>query len=443
VLFTLVSTTINLGDGNTLPANPNTLTLDFTADPWIESLEIRQTQQTHYDQIIARGEPKGSVFTVSGADGTIEADWSSSQQTEYNQAASTASGYAGLTEKEKMQRNDAFREQRSLERVYSWMRLPQDWDGMVNNGEGDGTNTYAFPTINQSTGEVVDATTTGDTFWLQGLRFQSHLPLYVDLDYSDYNIEEDSTINNLPAGSVPDFQPPLAAVKLLRADSSTFYAHIDKVTAEQSPDAGNSNYVRWNADISMQDQSPGFKIKIHAEGRGQQHRLFLEEFTKADATDGWDNLPDMSWRDNLLLTVYCHADSYAECRVPKDSALTSIEITRLVIDVPDAYMDWVAPGTVVGIKDGQLVRSESGGMVRNDFNRLQKVALLASGWFGVERSTAAIGYKRLAQIAKVGYLITTINGTAVNTVVTKVRYDFEAQKTTIQTQHGEMDFTTI
>ena len=446
VLFTMTPVNITLGGGQTLPANPNTLTLDFTNDIWAESVEIRDTGQTQYDQIIARGERKGTVATFSGQDETIKPDWSTSQQDLYNAGASTVAGYGALADWDKQQRNDAVRQQRPLERVYCWWRIYDASPGHMTARDGEGgSDTFVFPTFTQDGGLPVNIETTSDNYWYQGLRLEHYLPFYVDTDYSSDYIADGTTVNNLPSGSVDDFQPPIMAMKVTRDNGDTAYVHLDKMASElQAAQDPTSAYGKLSCSLTMQDQAPGFKIQVHAEGRPQQHAICKSEWDTfgggVDTADKDGNAAIFDWTDNLLLTVYIKADSYAECRVPTDAALTSIEITRLVIDVPDAYMDWVVPGTVVAIHDGQLVRSSSGGLVRNDFLRLQRIAMLASGWFAVDRQTATVTYKRFGFLGDIGDLITSINGTTVNTVITSLQYDFVGQKTIIQTQHGELDF---
>jgi hypothetical protein len=442
-VFSLTPTAISLGGGISLGANPNTFSLDFTSDPWLGNLEIRQTSQTLYDQVIARGARKGSVATFSGKDVTLDADWSPSQEMLYDNGASTQAGYGALDDFDKQQRNDAVRQQHALERVYCWWRLSElsglYGDLYAGHGEATSSYTYVFPTFAQDTGLPVNVDTTGDDYWLEGLRFEHYLPFYIDTDYSGDGIKFGTTINNLPSGSVDDFMQPIVALKLTRDDGSTFYAHADKLAAEQQAAQNVDPWCNFSVSVSMQDQAPGLKLKVHAPGRAQQHLLCKAEFTPCDAADKDDNAAVLDWNDNLLITVYIKADSYAECRVPPDASLTSISITRLVIDVPDAYMDWVCPNTVVALNNGALVRS-SGGLVRNDFARLQRIALLASGWYAIPRQTVTIQYNRIALIGFIGDLITSVNGQTVNTVVTKSRYDFVNQTTTVQTSHGELDW---
>ncbi|HEX4150508.1 MAG TPA: hypothetical protein VHY20_16030, partial [Pirellulales bacterium] len=259
VLFTLTPDAIDLGDSITLPANASTVALDLTADAWVEQLEVRATGQTQYDQVIARGERKGTVATYSGQDGTLAVDWSTSQQTLYNAGASTVAGYAALDGFDKQQRTDAIRQQSDLQRVYCWWKLKETDDQLLAcDGEGGSSGAEfspVFPTFSQVDGSL--SADSSDPYWFEGLRLGNALPLYVDVDYSTDKISEGTTVSSLPSGSLPDFLPPIVAVKLTRDDgSTTFYARVQNLSAEQQAAQNVDPYCNFSCSVTMQPEFP-------------------------------------------------------------------------------------------------------------------------------------------------------------------------------------------
>ena len=109
-------------------------------------------------------------------------------------------------------------------------------------------------------------------------------------------------------------------------------------------------------------------------------------------------------------------------------------------------MDYVCPGTVVGVKDG-ILQTSNGGFVRDDRAYMKDLAYLAYQWYGVVRRAFSLTYHQLSTLFVPGMLITQIGSGAtlesVRSVITKVGYDFRQGTTSIHTQYAELDVTAL
>jgi hypothetical protein len=445
-VFTFTETSVSLPGGATLDANASQVSLEYDGDPWLESEELRSSQTQLYDQIVVRGARRGSVVSLSVKDATIQSDWREEDQDAYNKAAKDTDGYGDLKDWEKRLRNDVFRLRDELKRVYSYFRLSDNFatnTGLVGPPEGDGGDedtSYALPRLTAG-GDGVDDFPA--PFWPAGLRFERHLPLLDGIDYSEDKIElaEGQENFELPDGAQADHLAPMVFLKIDTENDR--YAQVDKMSAQFLSGVGDK-VPSWSASVAMQDQAAGLILRVaHSRDRAMAHKIAKVEFVSPDDADKFQNDPDLDWNDNLVATVYIRNDEHCEARQPENGDLPPLpHVRRKLIEIRDAYLDYVVPGTVVGLKNGELVTSE-GGFIRDDRDRLRTVAKLAGQWYLKERRCLRLEFNRVRKIVEVGQLITTVGTGAtevdVNAVVTRVRYDLVAGKTLIETQHGEID----
>ena len=74
-----------------------------------------------------------------------------------------------------------------------------------------------------------------------------------------------------------------------------------------------------------------------------------------------------------------------------------------------------------------------------------RVAALAKAWYGKKRAALTMRSKEIMLGHPVGSYVSSANDRNVafplNSVVTRVTWDFQKAETTIQTDYGELDFT--
>jgi len=438
-VFTFNEADLTLPDGTIVPANPNQKSFNFDQAFDVSQATINTTASNRFDQVILRGARRGSVFNIAKPDGTLGIDWSTDQQTTYNDGASKAADYAALPADEKLARNAIFRTADSLARVYSYFALPASWDGLAGDGAG-GSKLPAFPVLAPDTGEA--SGNQNDPFWWTGLRIERYVPLKTAHDYTDDKINEDAVVDNSPSQARAEFLPPIVLLQTeATADGAAVdrWQHVEHLTAASGETAAEA--VPFS--VRVQDASPG--LVLNAQG-GPQHHLAGADYT-APADPGGEEAVLYDWRD-LLAVVYILNDSHVEARYPQDSEIAPEldHVRRLTIDVADAHLDWVVPNTVVGIADGALLTS-GGGFVRDDRPRLKALARLAGEWYGIERQALTLAYRQILKLVEIGDLITEIGEGAtletIRTCVTRVTYDLLAGTTTIQTEHAELDVSGV
>lgn len=383
-----------------------------------------------YDVVVARGGPLYSCFSLSYADQTLEEGWSAEQEAAY--AAGSSAEDAGADE------HDAERGTEKYLPVYQEHRVPVDWDGMVRDGEG-GDLVNARPTM------LADATLDTDTvspLYVRGLRFERWLPLEID-----------------STGEEPRMQSPLVVVLAQNEEESVVWAKIDKLDAlGKSP-----------SRVSMNERGLGVVLqgKINHVFAGQTRWGALDPAPADTNTE-----PELDYED-MIATVNLATDQMlrAIVFVPSqpipwdeiDRTLSPALQRRLLpeilaqyfqvaglarvkfIDDDTAQMWYVAPGTVIDVTDGALVRHE-GGVVRDDGERLRARALLAAAFYTTPRATLNWRTAIIDLAWPCGYMVRGLIGpegyTEINTTVTERVWRFSGaeQSTTVSTGHEEIDF---
>jgi hypothetical protein len=440
--WTFNDTEIILTGGTRIPANANQVALDFDRGLDVVRAEVRMTEASRYDQVLMRGGRIGAVFTVSTTGGRIDADWTTAQKNAFNAGASGAAGYAGWDDYRKQIKNKEARAKYALERVFSWFKLPTDWDGNGENGAGGSPQTALVP-YNPDTGQM--DWSGGLEWWVPGLRFERALPLREGIDYSGTRIVDGLTTAGDPRA---DRLATIVAMKMEDDGSGTDrYQLVERLGDRAANVLANATARNWSCNIRVRDDAPGLILSVSG---GEQYQIASADFVPlADVDPDVATAGALNWRDNLLATVYVLSDSHLEVAYPDDLDLflAGDRCRRLTIDVPWARLDYVVPETVVAVQDGSLVRSTSGGILRNDWDKLDRMARLAAEWYCQDRRTITLQYRQLRRTVSVGQIITSIgSGASVQTIrtcVTRVRYDLEQGMTTIQTQHAELDVRPI
>jgi hypothetical protein len=427
-VFTFNHEALNLPSGQVVPPNPSIVPWYQEDDNTIKSLSLTRDDATRIDLVIARGEPLGACWTVSQALDTLDKDWSSTQQTAYNDGATNDAGYASLpTFEDQKTANQAVRNGAFLLKVYRYFRVPLDWDGTMPTG---GEVVCPIPFDPEDPPDELEST----TFWVAGLRFQTRLPLLSEHDYEDVASITNETLDESSA----EYLRPFGVI--YHSGTSRYYP-IDRLPVgawDVEPESGGRH---WSIGVRMQEEQLGVILDVHG---AMQHAIAADEFVAADEADEGDYTATLRWQD-IYLTVFAEFDQHVEAREPETLTTDSDAVRELVIRVPNARLDYLVPGTVIGLETDGTLQTSGGGYVRDDREKLKDIAAAAWRWYGQTRRALTGTVRNLVTTLRIGDLISVIGDplepVEVYSVITSMTYDVRGGTITIQTQFASLDLT--
>lgn len=448
-----ISDPINLQSGTQIKANPVQRELDFERAFDIQSAITVESMSHAYDQVIVRGAKRGCCGTWSYHDFTLERGYEDENyddlMNEYSTAATEEEGYADLEDDAKRDRNLNFRLAEKFYALFRLYRVPLNWDGKV----GDGFSGEKNP-ICPKLGEYPDGSihlADGVPLWRPGLRFLRYLPFESGVEYHDNKITERQTGD--PARA-PDPSPnasylPIQVMLKAYTDSSSNhrFAKVEELTHIHADVEGDVQEIGWSAHARPLEQDMGVEVNVSG----------APQFVLSPSGNEWTAAEDDEVRYDLAyvgidgqefmrVTAMIEADEHVQAKYPTElEDLEAGDSPRiLVIDVGErCRLDYVAPGTWVGLKDGRPQQTTNGGFVRDDRIKLQDLARIAAAWYLVPRQAFSLAFKQIRPIFDPGDLIVTIKqggeDVEVNSLVTRIQYNFDAQTTAIQTDFAELD----
>jgi hypothetical protein len=431
-VFTFNASELTLPSGKTVPANSDKITWDFDNDVNVMGAPVLvDDDATRYDQVIARGHPLGACFTIGDSrDGSLVKDWDDDLAVQYDTSANSDPAYQALgagKDWERARYLERFRRDPKFKKVYRYLRLSDQFAGTIK-----GTVVCPDP----------DEPDLPTAFWFPGLRFLDKTPLLTDHDYE--TVDPSDIVDHTIASSFPEYVRPFAVINTGNEVIGDFYEFTEAMTHGQqlTERALESGGREWSASLKMQDHAPGIILDT---GGTPQHVIAADEWDPANSIDAKWFPSDLRWQ-TILATVFCEFDQQAEAKWPQDvSSVSSDTLRRIVIDVPNARLDYLAPNTVIGIKPNGSLKTTTGGYIRDDSKLLKDVARSAFAWYGQVRRALTITRRDLVTDKQIGQLITTIGaaGTQVNSVITKIAFDLKEGTVTIHTQFGQFDPTNI
>lgn len=436
VIFSQNDASISLPGGGTIPANPNTMTYDFDNALNILNASVTTTLQTRYDQVVVRGERAGSVFTVRPQT-NFEPDWTTPLKQKYNDGAKLEPGYSTLSDSDKEAANMDRRAADDLARVFSWWRPKSTWNGRADTDPSTGAGPFAFPKIDA---DGVDDKNTAANVFRAGLRIQPHIPHRQGVDYTQPITPEIADGDDVET----DYIPPMLflQVPVIRASTADGgWVHCERLNQSIASNSDKRPFT-YSVDLAVRDDAPGLILKVV---NSPQHVIAQDQFVPVGS---FEDIPSGEGiaHNKWLATIYMLQDQYCRAQYPLDADIPTLDLVRqLHLQVPEAYLDYLVPGTIVGVKSGELQKSSLGGWIRDDRKRLKDIARLAFMWFGVDRRILSLSFSGIASGFTVGDLITSIGtggfSETINTCITSVSYDLQAGAMSVNTQFGEMDFT--
>lgn len=459
VCFSFADEDVTGADGEVIiPANPTATDMDFE-----NALDVEARILYHHgevaDKIVVEGEYATSTLTLRFNE-DIGANWTALEELAYLQAASNETGYDDLELEEQYRRNEAWRARDRLRNVFSRFAIVEDWSQRVApEGEGE-TEYFAFPVDDDSREYEEGVTEDGLPLWNEGLRIAPRLPLQSRLDYSGTRIEDgtfpDSTITEAA------YLPPLIIANL-PDDEVLPYQLIDQmITTEEDQPRG------WSCNVAVADHDAALILRV---SDGRQQLLALDDFATAAETDP-EHDPTyqrgVNWQD-FQATLTLLGDHRVSASVEIN---TAPDRPQKVVYIPTQNMrlDYVVPQTVVAVEDGVLIRTTTGGYVRDDRVRLQQIADLAAAWYGRTRANIVLSVKTVDATFSVGVLVRSVGeiydvpdfdpdftlneiiamlalvelqpivSKPVNSPITMLEWDFRNARETIETSYAELDF---
>jgi hypothetical protein len=421
VVVTFNKDIIILPSGAAIPANPSQTTWLMDDLATIRSHTLVSDTAVQFDRVIAKGERLGACFTIDYDSTTLEKDWTGALETAYDDGASGDAGYAALDDYAKMSANQQFRRADKFLKVYRYFRVPPTWDGSVN-------GSVACPNPDDAGG----ATT---VFWYPGLRFKDSLPLLTERDYANVAAITSEELTK----SKPEYLRPFA---LIYDNSASRYYYTDRMAHGGAlvDDLPTSSGRDYSAHLRMQDDA--FGIIVDVSGR-PQHAIASTDFTPADAVDTSDFEADLPWQ-TINATVFAEFDQHVEAKWPLVPLTTDADaIKELIIHCPNMRLDYLTPGTNIGIDSAGSALATAGGYVRDDRTLLKDIARSAFQWYGQTRQALSVVRHYLVPDVNLGTLVTFVGDAAdleeVNSVVTSQTFNVAEGTISTQTQFAQLD----
>jgi hypothetical protein len=400
-ISTAFSSDVLLDGAVLVPANPEQFTV--SADNYIDIPSFVRTRQqvNKADYIAVTGEAVKSCFTVSFTDSNLEAGWSAAQETAYKDDPTGA----GAAEQDAILADEARRGDRNSA-TYQKFRIPLDWDGNSGDGQG-GLQSPALPVLDFD-GEI--STATPAELFRFGKVFERMIPI------------EKSIIG--PTGEVVEYKSPLYFMD--DPENAGKFIALD----EPAGDALSRPPVM----LRMSDTELSFNLRAAV-----PHIVASANFDEATALAPTNTAPVYDF-NSLVSTLFLSTDQ--KLKIVRAATENPSEQGRWVhIDVDGLELWYIADGTVIDIQDGELVSyvydEFNNGILRDDRDRLKKVAAFAAGWYGENRSVGKMVISDIVRTVQPGaYIKTLVQGTRnedVNAVVVRVSYRFgESPKTEVE-----------
>jgi hypothetical protein len=450
--FSFLDETIDLDELTMLP-NDDQKALIVDNSVLVDGMHVQESWVQTYHRVVAVGAPIVCCGTFS-YDSSLKACWTTAEAEKYKQAAIDSSGYGGLEISLKMHRNAVARSQEKFERVFTafglsrtlfWWRCGDKFTG------GDATTVLFDRDLFGDAEKCLDTVNfTSDDVYLPSLRLSKVLPLKSDHDYSGDKIEKDEVADNTPKEATWKYLSPLVILNMKDPDKKGDY-FCDISTAGElawCESMGRGAGVTFTASIHLPENASYFQLKISGD---VQHIFAGPEYTSPAGLGYEEEQPLYDWKKDLLATLAIETNCRVQVQWPAEVSDDVDFLRTLWIDLSDfAALHYVAPKTVVAVEHdtGKLVRTTTGGVIRDDRPLLKRLARLAYEWYGRRRQSLSFSYTGAKKYFRVGDLITELGEGAtrepIRSVVTGIRIDFgrtetNTHRTTIQTQWAELD----
>lgn len=374
----------------------------------VDPLVSVQDTLSSFGRIRVLGERVKACYSVKYSDSTLIKGWTDAEETAYEDAPGSTA-----------QERDNERTKDEYRHVYRTFLIE------LNTGEA-ATAKARNPTITDD-GEIDTDHAAPIRTWPHARTLLPTLPLPKQWTKS---------------GVKPEYREMFALVKhpVVTGSGSTttsIYGYIDKIAGINTP----SGHVR------PLDNQLGLRVEI-----SPGHALGLNHFSNSGLGTSKSSLHLPSYDyTTLVATVAQENDERLKYVVSIDGADASRE---LVIEVEDAQLWWIARDTITDVS-GTSVATFSptdltadypvGCILRNDIDRLKRVAVLAKAWYGRNRAAVRLVVKELYTSLPAGCFLESIENPLssrdVGSIVSSREWDFTNSQTAITTSFAEIEFS--
>ncbi len=453
--FTFNDLPIDLGDNKQIQANLDQFTLDFESSFDVEVAQLSNNSAHRADVVFARGAPITTTFSCFRQGGFLETAWSSEDETRFVEGAKNTPGYDALSEEDKQKRNQVARSQESLKDVYAKFVIADDWDQTVPERiDGFGFDFYTTVVILPDSDPKDDITlrfwsgepkNTPRKLWHKGKRFLRFLPIREDED-----------------DDLSEYKDPLVVFRTDFEDPAV-WEFGDKLNTK-SAFIADDDVRRFSTRLVLLEKELGFRVEVG--GAGAQQLIALNDWQDKNPETTKAEYDPLTTEGNgvknsvMVVTVSLEWDDriIEKAFPPNPDPQVDLQMRHareMFIDVPDARLDFLLPGTVTDIDDaGALVKSANGEIIRDDRPRLKRIAQVTAEWFGVKRQALQLRYRQLRPPTNgtdkivIGDLITSIGAIYsdpdVNSVVTSIVYVMTGSPTTtVETSYAHLDVSDV
>lgn len=421
-----------------VPANSTQLKI-ICDDDQATQLGVKESDLPIYDAVVAIGGPEINVGTFAFLDGTLETNWDSTRENEYEAAASTAAGYAALGEKLKQKANAAARSSPRLDAVFSYFKIPRTWDQKCGNGENEGGTNALFP------GPVSGAI----AVYYPTMFVEGQLPLLAGGDYSSTNVE------NAATGETEDMLERLPPLVFMKSPDDARWMRIEDIgNAADLEVERAAAFGQFSVYAHVPPESHGFTLRVAG---APQHAIAYGDFTRLAGVD--PDTGQWSFRTGMCATLAIPSGRRVQARYPESDPADVDCVRTYLLDLGDSFESvYVCPQTVVGVKaDGSLHRSTGGWLYRpaNTLEHLAALAKIAAAWYTIPHYVVSLETQRLTNEIGLGDLITRIGDPRgdnphqldANAPVTEIRVEWPLTEgdrpgsptMSVQTFAGELD----
>lgn len=419
-IFSILDEPVSVGS-ETLAANTErfAVTLDDAQD--VDEALVTLMRSSKYDRVRVQGAPIIGIGTIAFADSTMELAAAAALVTAYKSGASAAPGYSALSSLEKAQLNDQYRGADRFDRL-GVFRIPVAWDRTVGDGEG-GDKYVLIPTIDDDGELDFD---TAQPLFLLGKAFLHHLPaMEVGKDYS-----VDPPTNPNPSDADPEFRRPFVLLKY-----GGKYMYADKL-----PESIDQTGVP-SATVRMLDRELALAVDMKP-----RFLLFNNHWTSAEPGLLGGRLFDSTLvfdYDDMLATVALEGDQ--PVRIVAGGGAGGDLGRELLVEVPDARLVYIAPGTIVDVDDnGNPKRTPGGILLVDDRDRLRAIAAISWAWYGKARATVRLTIRSRFPLIQPGQVMMGVRSASdfreVGTVVSEEYIDFEKGSVRYTTMWANVNF---
>lgn len=457
-----------------LRTNPNQYELDFE-----NAIDVRarvvESFSTTYDAVVAYGEFATSTCTLAfgktesnrGNAFQIVPDWTPEQQQQWLDASQSVSGYGSLSVLKQFLVNMEFRNSDKLLPVWRRFRLYPFFDNRVSrilDSDLTGTKYWVnppWPTDGDLSTRDTDpfaeplqpwraSHTEARVAWSR-IQFEPQLPLFEGVDYSGDKIADGSWKDSLPDGFQQRPLRPLLLAETANEELTGIYTRSFRRVDVMAENAGNEQRrARFSVTCQFGYPYAALDLVVHGAPQWFLATQFAGSMGYLDPIQDPSKEGGIDYTD-LRGTFTLRLPWRAQHRVQIGDDLPPGRQQRVLHLPVAARLDYVVPDTVVGITaepgDSGAAKCvfSSGGFVRDDRDRLRRVAQAAAAWYGARRQTLALSIQGVVGILQVGDLIASVGGRYtledVNTPVTAVRFNLLEQTTELETSMLEVDFT--